>query len=75
MYQKVTKVEQQMEGIGQVIGGEVSKSFSSSTQSIEVKTHEGTKVDATLPREPIKNANSAKLPPCLARGQDNRRLG
>ena len=75
MYQKVTKVERQMECIGYVIEGEVSQSFGADVQIVDVKMREGTKADATLSREPSKSGRSAKLPPCLALGQDNRRLG
>ena len=46
-----------MEGIGKAIEGEVSKSFSSSTQDLEVKMREGTKVETTLSRAPCKSGN------------------
>ena len=75
MYQKVAKAERQMDGIGKVIGGEVIKSFTPNARSVEVKIHEGAKFEAPLPREPSNIERSAKLPPCLALGQDDRRLG
>ena len=63
-----------MEGIGKAIEGEVSKSFSSSTQDLEVKMREGTKAAETLSKEPSKGKRSAELPPGLASGRPNRRL-
>ena len=51
------------------------KSFSPHARSIEVKMHEGAKVEAPLSRQPSKGEISAKLPPCLAWCQDDRRLG
>ena len=64
-----------MECIGNVIEGEVTKCIISGAQGLDAKMYEGTKVDATHPRGPIKGERSANLSPCLELGKDNRRLG
>ena len=43
-----------MEGTGNAIEGKVSKGISSVVQSAEAEMHEGTKVVATLSKEPSK---------------------
>ena len=72
---KVTTMEKQMECIGNAIEGEVGKGISSVAQISESEMHGGTKVDATLSKEPSKGVSSASLPPGLTFGKDNRGFG
>ena len=61
-HQKVTTVKKQMEGIGKVIEGEVSKVATPVAQRFEAEMHDGTKVDVTLPMGPSKGESSASWP-------------
>ena len=64
-----------MECVGKAIEGEVSKGIIAVSQSFESKTHEGAKVETTLPRGHIEGKSSAILSQGLTLGKDNRRLG
>ena len=68
-------MEKKMEGIGKATEGGISKSISLVVWTPEAKLRDGTKVEATLSKEPSNSEISARLPPGSTFGEDNRRLG